>query len=218
MRQWLYGGAQIPRLVAQGLGLGLLLLAGPATAEDATVRLRSFLHEVQSFDANFIQRRFDEGGREVETATGSFKLLRPGQFLWDYAEPFRQLIVSDGRQVWLYDVELEQVTVQTVDKALGSSPAALLGASVDLETAYDISELPASGGLSWAALASRDDDGDFAGVRLGFDANGLRVMELDDNFGQRTRIEFSDQHLNPVIARSVFEFKVPLGVDVVTAE
>lgn len=187
-------------------------------AEDGPSRLRAYLQDLQSLSARFEQVRYDEDDREVERAKGSLKLLRPGRFLWDYREPFRQQIISDAKHVWLYDIELAQVTVQDFDAALGSSPAALLGASVSIESAYEVSELPPDEGLVWVGLSSLDEEGDFAGLRIAFDASGIKLMELDDNFGQRTRIEFFEVSVNATIDPALFQFQPPPGVDVVRAE
>jgi outer membrane lipoprotein carrier protein len=184
-------------------------------AEDGPARLRAFLGDLRTLEARFVQERFDESGTSVERSEGTLKLARPARFLWDYATPLRQQVVSDGREVFLYDVELEQVTVESLSDALSSSPAALLGAENDIDALYELSELPPEDGLTWVALAARDEEADFAGIRLAFDERTLKVMELDDNFGQRTRIEFFEVQVNPPIPPSTFEFVPPAGVDVV---
>jgi outer membrane lipoprotein carrier protein len=205
-------------------GAALLLLAllglfsAALHAEEGPARLRAFLADLRSLEARFVQERFDESGAPVERSEGTFRLLRPSRFLWDYTTPVRQQVLSDGRQVYIHDIELEQVTVRAFDAALAGSPAALLGAEEDIDALYELSELPPTGGLTWVGLVSREEEGDFAGVRLGFDARGLKVMELDDEFGQRTRIEFSELRVNTVIAADTFAFSPPPGVDVVRGD
>jgi len=194
------------------------VLPANSQAEDGPARLRAFLSDLRTLEARFVQQRFDEAGVAVERSEGTFKLARPARFLWDYTAPLRQQVLSDGREVYIHDIELEQVTVRSLDAALAGSPAALLGAEEDIDALYELSELPPEEGLTWVALASRDAEGDFAGVRLAFDARSLRVMELDDNFGQRTRIEFSDVRVNGPIQQGIFEFRPAPGVDVVRGD
>lgn len=199
----------------------LVLLIGlpvPGRAEEGPARLRAFLADLRTLEARFVQQRFDESGTLVERSEGTLRLARPARFLWDYTTPLRQQVLSDGKQVYIHDVELEQVTVRSLDAALTGSPAALLGAEEDIDTLYELSELPPEDGLTWVALASRDVEGDFAGVRLGFDAKTLRVMELDDDFGQRTRIEFAEVRVNVDVPADIFVFRPAPGVDVVAGD
>jgi len=199
----------------------LVLLIGlplPGLAAEGPARLRAFLSDLRTLEARFVQQRYDETGTLVERSEGTLKLARPARFLWDYTTPLRQQVLSDGLQVYIHDVELEQVTVRSLDSALAGSPAALLGAEEDIDALYEISELPPEEGLTWVALASREAEGDFAGVRLAFDAKTLRVMELDDNFGQRTRIEFAEVRVNTTLPPDTFKFTPPPGVDVVRGD
>ena len=181
----------------------------------ATDRLQAFFKEVQSLQGKFTQTVFDQHMRVKDRAQGSFALQRPGKFHWDYEKPYHQLIVANGEKVWIYDSELEQVTVKKLDEAVGSSPAQLLSSSESLERNFTVTEIGAKDNLEWVELTPRNKDTSFERVRLGFDEHDLRIMELQDNFGQTTRLEFSHLQHNPRLAPSLFEFTPPPGVDVV---
>ena len=191
-------------------------LATPWTdAGVATERLQAFFKEVQSLQGDFTQTVFDHDMKIKERIQGVFALQRPGKFRWDYEKPYRQLIVANGAKVWIYDSELEQVTVKKLDEAVGSTPAQLLSSSESLERNFAINEIGVQEDLEWVELTPRDKDSGFERIRLGFDQHDLRVMELKDNFGQTTRLGFSNLQHNPRLAAALFEFTPPPGVDVV---
>lgn len=181
----------------------------------ATDRLQAFYKEVKSLQGDFTQTVYDQHMHIKERAQGKLAIQRPGKFHWDYEKPYHQLIVANGAKVWIYDSELEQVTVKKLDEAVGSTPAQLLSSSKALERNFTITEIGAKDGLQWVELTPRGKDTSFEQVRLGFDAHDLRVMVLKDNFGQTTRLEFSHLQHNPRLAASLFEFTPPPGVDVV---
>ena len=116
---------------------------------------------------------------------------RPGKFRWEYDRPLEQLIVGDGSRVWLYDKELNQVTVRRMDRALGASPAAILAGSNNIEKDYKLTTLGSREGLEWLEAVPRAQDSAFEQVRFGFGKAGLEAMELRDQFGQITVIKFS---------------------------
>lgn len=179
--------------------------------------LQRFFHEIQTFNAEFTQVVLDENFTVIDRAAGQVWVQRPGQFRWDYAPPQAQQIIGDGERVWLYDVELEQVTVRKQKNALGSAPAELLsGASeVDIRENYAIEELGVHGRLQWMSLRPLEEDTSFTEVRIGFEDQRLRTLELLDTFSQRTRIVFTNFHENTPIASSLFAFVAPSGVDVI---
>lgn len=186
-----------------------------AHAGIAADRLQAFFKEVQALQGDFTQTVFDQHMKVKERAQGNFALQRPGKFHWDYQAPYHQLIVANGKKVWIYDSELEQVTVKKLDEAVGSTPAQLLSGSESLEHNFAINEVGAKDDLEWVELIPREKDTSFERVRLGFDQHDLRIMELMDNFGQTTRLEFSHLQHNPRLAATLFEFIPPPGVDVV---
>jgi len=160
----------------------------------------------------------DEDGNILEIAEGSLYLHRPGRFRWEYRKPYEQSIIADGSVLWIYDPDLEQVTRRPLDGALSYTPAALLGNEMDLNENFLISEEGEANGLSWLLLTSRSvNDEHYNAFRLAFDEAGLRAMEMSDNFGQRTLLQFTDEHRNEKLDPSIFRFEPPLGVDVFDA-
>lgn len=177
-------------------------------------RFRNFLQSTQSVKADFDQKVSDRSGKLVQQSKGSFVLLRPGRFRWTYAKPVDQLIVGDGERVWIYDRDLNQVTVRRLSKALGSTPAALLAGSSDVEKAFELTEAGQRDGLEWLEAKPRDKEAGFDRIRMGFDVAGVRAMELIDSFGQTTQLRFSNLARNPKVDSAEFRFQPPKGADV----
>jgi outer membrane lipoprotein carrier protein len=168
----------------------------------------------QSARASFEQKVRDGTGALVQESKGTFVFLRPGRFRWVYAKPVDQLIVGDGQRVWIYDRDLNQVTVNKISKALGSTPAALLAGSSDLEKAFELSDAGERDGLEWLDAKPREREAGFERIRMGFDVSGVRAMELTDHFGQTTVLRFSDLVRNPKVDPAEFRFEPPKGADV----
>ncbi|RMF95144.1 MAG: outer membrane lipoprotein carrier protein LolA [Gammaproteobacteria bacterium] len=192
-----------------------LLLCLPAAADDGLQRLEAFIDGTQSLRAAFTQEVIDRDQAVVERASGHFFLARPGRFRWQYEQPFERLIVSDGERVWLYEADLEQVTVRRIGAALGSTPAALLSGSRDVLDAFEVLGTDASDGLAWVTLGPRDSSADFASMRLGFAGADPAVFVLTDRLGQQTRIRFEQVERNPALPAALFTFAVPAGADVI---
>ena len=186
-----------------------------AQAEGAGDRLKAYLKHAQSLTARFDQVVLDQEGVEIQRASGRLSLQRPFRFRWDYREPYTQLIVSDGETFWIYDEELEQVTVKPLDKAIARTPAMVLSSDRPVERDYEIKDLGERRGLAWVELIPKVRDTDYDRVRLGFEGEALRVMELVDGLGQMTRLSFSDFESNPRIDPAEFSFVPPRGVDVI---
>lgn len=202
-----------------------LLLALPvlAHAGKGLERLDSFFKNNKAVLADFQQTLVDEKNRELKQAHGTLILQRPGKFRWDYAAPHRQLIIADGKKFWLYDADLEQVTVRVMDATLGTTPAVLLSGERPLQESFVITELGVRGGeewqgLEWVGLTPKADDASFSRVWLGFDEKELRAMELTDNFGQTTLIRFSNLRREASVDATLFTFVPPPGVDVIGDE
>lgn len=194
-----------------------LLWGGPgsASADDSPQqRLHAFLARAKSLQANFNQVVVDEKGVSGQKSSGVFYLQRPGKFRWDYQKPYHQEIVSNGGKVWFYDVDLEQVTAKKLNRAIGSTPALLLSGDVPLESNFDIESEGRDEGIYWLKLIPKDEDSGFKFVLIGLDGENLAGMELSDNFGQLTRIYFSNVKIGLKLDASLFEFKPPAGVDV----
>lgn len=193
----------------------LCLLPGLASAA-ATDALKVFLTQTQTVKARFAQMVLDKNGKQLQQAQGVMQFSRPGKFRWDYQKPYEQVIVGDGSKLWIYDKDLNQVTVRKLDRALGSSPAALLAGSNDLERDYKLSNLGVEKGLDWLEALPKNKETVFERVRMGFGKSGLEAMELRDQFGQTTVITFADVERNPRIAVDVFRFTPPQGADVIS--
>ena len=195
-------------LLALGLAAGV--------AEGATLeRLHAFVSETQTARADFMQVVTDRNGRIVQRASGKFAIARPGRFRWSVEKPYEQLLVGDGERVWIYDPDLNQVVVRRSDRALGSTPAALLAGKEDVERAFEWRDLPPTNGLDWLGATPKDKESSFSEIRLGFDSSGLAALEVVDNFGQRTLISLLHMERNPKLASDLFKFSPPKGADVI---
>lgn len=186
-----------------------------AVQAGAIDQLRAFVASTSSLRADFSQQV--SGQRSARQASsGTLSLQRPGKFRWVYTKPYEQLIVGDGSKLWLYDKDIEQVTVKKLDQALGSSPAALLAGSNDIDKAYTLKEAGRSDAVEWLEATPKSSDSTFQSVRMGFAQNELQLMELKDNFGQTTLIRFSKLEKNPKLGADLFRFTPPKGVDVIS--
>lgn len=177
--------------------------------------LKSFFQNTSAMRAQFHQTVADAQGRKVQEVDGVMQLQRPGKFRWDYNKPYVQQIIGDGEKVWLFDSDLNQVTVRAVGKALGSSPAALLAGSKEIEKAFLLKDESRSDDLEWVLAIPNDKESGFEKVLLGFKNDVLLRMELHDSFAHVTSIEFMKFERNPKLTPQSFKFVVPVGADVV---
>jgi outer membrane lipoprotein carrier protein len=178
-------------------------------------RLQDFYDNVKSMQADFTQTLFDNTGEVMQRAGGTLVIQRPGKFRWDYKDPYEQLIVADGRKLWLYDIDLEQITVKSMDIALGNTPAMLLSGTQPLKDDFDIIPMPQREGLQWVELIPKGETDGFEQVRLGFGKRELEMLEMIDGLGQVTRITFNNIKRNVSLDKQLFIFKPPVDVDVV---
>lgn len=193
----------------------LLLLPLPSLAGVAGERLQAFFNDVTSVRADFTQQVLDPQNKALQQTSGIMLLSRPGRFRWDYQKPYQQLIVANGEKVWLYDVDLEQVTVRKMDAALGNTPALLLSSKTKIEDNFSIRELGMEHEIAWVELTPKNKETGFEKLVLGFDEHNLKHMELQDSFGQLTRISFTNIERNPELDPAQFDFVPPQGVDVI---
>jgi outer membrane lipoprotein carrier protein len=194
---------------------GWVFTANPVHAGEGRKLLDSYLANLSTLEAKFQQTLVDENGIVLEESNGRVYLQRPGKFRWDYEAPYEQTIVADGAKVWIYDKDLEQVTVKPLMAAIGNTPALLLGGDVDIDAEFKITDQGETQGLTWLVLAPKEtEDKQFSDIRLGFEGAALRRMELVDSFTQTTRIQFIDEERNAGIDASLFVFEPPAGVDV----
>lgn len=194
----------------------LILCCLPLTAHaGASDKLRNFINHSQSGQANFTQVVQDKKGKKIQSATGTMQFVRPGKFRWVYQQPYEQIIVGDGVKFWLYDVDLNQVTVKKLDAALGSSPAALLSGNNEIEQAFVLQDSGTRDGLDWLEAKAKAPDTGFDKISMAFNAQGdLVVMELHDAFGLKTELRFNNMQRNPQLAPHLFRFVPPKGADV----
>ncbi|CAP41914.1 outer membrane lipoprotein chaperone LolA [Bordetella petrii] len=193
----------------------LVLCPMAALAADARAQLKSFVADIKSATGSFTQSTTGPQGRTQRPQSGTFAFQRPGKFKWAVSQPYEQLVVSDGQQLYQYDPDLAQVTSRKVDQAIGTSPAAILFGSGNLEQAFQVAPLPARDGLEWLRAKPRNADAGFAQVDIGMKDNLPVRVELLDAFGQTTRVELSNIQANPALPASEFRFTPPAGVDVV---
>ena len=188
-------------------------------AATATDNLNRFFQELKTLRAEFSQVVLDENLVPLEESAGRLWISRHGRFRWNYYPPFAQQIVADGNRIWIYDIELEQVTVRDKRSILERTPASLLAAGQgDLRTDYVIEDLGQQGSVVWVSLQPKASEGSFAEVQLGFQNDTLRLIQLLDHLDQITRIVLSHVEENPQIPASQFRFTVPIGVDLIEGE
>ena len=178
--------------------------------------LKAMLEQTTTARAHFAQMVLDKNLKMLQQATGTMQFSRPGKFRWEYDKPQEQVIVSDGARVWLYDKDLNQVTVRRIDRALGSSPAALLAGSNEIEKSYALTAIGNQEGLDWLEAVPRTQETTFEKIRMGFGKSGLEAMELRDQFGQVTVIKFSTIERNVKLPPEAFRFAPPKGADVIS--
>lgn len=195
----------------------LLLCLVPLANAGGIDKLKEFIASTRSAQADFTQVVLDQNGKRIQSASGTMQFVRPGKFRWTYQKPYEQLIVGDGAKFWLYDADLNQVTVRKLDAALGSSPAALLSGSNEIERGFVLKESGTQDGLDWLQATPKAQDGSFSGILMAFNAQAeLVVMELNDQFGHKTVLRFSGLKRNPQLSPSLFRFEPPKGADVLS--
>lgn len=194
------------------------LLFSTMAMADGVESLKAFFHNTNAMRADFNQVVKDHKGEKVQEVGGSMKLKRPNKFRWDYNQPYEQQIVSDGKEVFLYDTDLEQVTVRELSKTLGSSPAAMLAGGDDVEKSFTLKNAmrkDAESNMEWVLAVPKDKDSGFDRILLAFEGDKLRHLEMYDSFNHITYITFDNVERNPSMEDSTFLFTTPEGADVV---
>ena len=195
------------------VAIAALAFAGAAHA-DAVETLRSFVRDVKSGRAQFTQTVTSPDGAKKKTSSGHFEFARPNRFRFAYTRPFEQLIVGDGKKVWIYDADLNQVSSRKIGAALGATPAALLaGGSMDKD--FELAALPDQGGLAWVKATPRAKDGAFQSLSIGFKGKELAAIDIQDSFGQHSRLDFSHMVANPDLPDGTFAYTPPAGAEVI---
>jgi outer membrane lipoprotein carrier protein len=194
--------------------VALLLACALPVPADAVDTLRDFVRDVKTGRSTFTQTVTAPDGAKKKSSSGSFEFARPNRFRFAYAKPFEQLIVADGRKVWIYDADLNQVSARKLSNALGATPAALL-AGGSLEIDFDLVAMPSQDGLDWVKATPKAKDGAFQSVLIGFRGKDLAAVEIVDSFGQRSLLQFAQLAANVAIPPERFVFTVPPGADVI---
>ena len=202
--------------MAAGLLLGAgVAIAGEEPADVGRALVESFVTEIETLSSQFEQSLIDAEGAVVEVTTGSLEIQRPGRFRWSYVEPYEQVLIADGLNMWSYDVDLAQVTVKPQAEALSNTPALLLGGSADALEQFDFGEAEEADGTTWVVLTPKNTESGFLRVDMGFTDGQLDRMVFYDNLEQTTVVTLFDTTLNAPIAADRFDFEVPDDVDLI---
>ena len=192
--------------------------AESGSAAQGMATLEAFLDAVQSLTADFKQELWTADQKLLQTETGSLSLKRPNRFRWTYVDPTELVVAADGTRLWIYDIELAQITVAPFDDTIGASPAMLLSGDRNVREEFEVVDTYPADGLDWVKLAPLAGGSDFGSVLIGFSGTAPRRLELVDGLGQVTRIELDNLDVNPELADQLFELDVPAGVDVIGGE
>ncbi len=193
-------------------GTAIVCLMAAQAQAGAIDALKQFNSDADGISGNFTQTV--RARNKNQTASGTFQILRPGLFKWSYTRPYKQVIVGDGSHIWLYDMDLKQVTRSNQDQTIGDSPAAILSNKSALESSYTLKEDGNKNGIDYVLATPRKNNAGYQFIRIGFKGNALAAMELKDSFGNQTTIQFNQLNTKPNLSRSAFKFMPPAGVDV----
>ena len=216
----------VSRPVRRGLAATLfgaaLAVAAPTAFASGTEQLKAFISQVHSARGEFVQKEVKapskaQGGKSAVggTSSGTFVFSRPGKFIWTYEKPYEQVLQADGENLYVYDKDLNQVTVRKLGGALGASPAAILFGSNDIEQNFTLRDAGVKAGIDWLELRPKSRDTQFERVGIGFKDGNLEAMELHDVFGNVTLLTFTNIQKNPPLKADSFKFSVPKGADVI---
>ncbi|RJX32824.1 MAG: outer membrane lipoprotein chaperone LolA [Oxalobacter sp.] len=202
-----------------GMALLLFFSLVPALAcASALAQFKAFVASTQSAKGEFTQHRVIKVEEETRTArpsSGTFVFSRPGKFVWTYQKPYYQIIQADGVKLYLYDKDLNQVTIKKLGTALGSNPAAILFGSADIDKHFTLKEAGTKDGLEWLEVIPKSDTS-FEKIKIGLQQGMLASMELHDSFGQVSILSFKRIEKNPAIKPGFFKFVIPKGADVMS--
>lgn len=205
MRSWLTAAAAA---AATATALAASAPAWAGAAADANAFNESFDRVSGKFSQTIA------GDKKTRKSSGTFRILRPGYFKWVYETPYSQIIVGNKSGVYLYDVDLSQVTRRSFGEAVGGNPSAILADKDALKKHYDLQDGADEDGLSWALAKPKDKDAEFRDVRLGFEKGKIKRMRLVDEYGNRIEVDFSDLDFDSPLKPKDFDFEIPKGVDV----
>jgi outer membrane lipoprotein carrier protein len=206
---------KVKTMIGALLAAGALALAGAAQAS-ALEQFKTFVSGTKAARGEFTQQQVRKEGKSkvAPVSSGTFVFARPGKFIWTYQKPYEQLLQADGETLYIYDKDLNQVTTKKLGNALGSSPAAILFGSNDLEKNFTLAEAPARDGLEWLNATPKTKDTTFEQISIGLRDGMPQAMELKDTFGQTSVLKFTNFQRNPSLSAQQFKFDVPKGADV----
>ena len=176
--------------------------------------LQYFLSELRTFEANFTQLLINENGDELERTEGIFYLQIPDSFFWHYQKPYTQKIISNGIKLWIFDEDLEQVTVKNIDNRIQQTPAGIILGNQSIKDHFVQISMGIIDGYDWIELTPKDLDAEYKNIKIGFNKDNIGMMIIVDNLEQITRIDFSDSKKNIELSSEIFNFKVPENIDI----
>ena len=192
-----------------------MIISGNLHAEDATKKLLdNFFNDLKTLSANFVQTVRNSQLNATEKAEGKLWIQRPGKFRWNYETPYWQEIVSNGKKIWVYDADLEQVTVKKIDMTLGNTPALLLSNDRPIDESFIINSVSSSMSINEVELIPKDSDAGFKRIFLLFSGGTIKEMQMEDNLGQTTLMVFHDLKRNSSLDDALFQFVPPKGADI----
>ena len=194
----------------------ILMLFGmmQSFADSHETRLQRNLENYASLTGQFTQIISSEKSQHIQSSAGEFWIQKPNRFRWHYSTPYVQKIISNGEKLWIYDEDLEQVTIKEASESIESSPLAVIVGATSLDTAFDVTPVDGLDNLQWLRLIPNAEANSFEFIEVGFKNGLLSKMRLKDNFGQTTYLTFTDVMVDTSIDTNRFEFAVPEGADV----
>jgi outer membrane lipoprotein carrier protein len=191
-----------------------ILFSQLALATEVEDRVNRALSTLDNLKADFKQTVLDDNKKVVQQSSGTVAISRPGKFAWIYQQPYEQQIIADGKELWVYDVDLDQATVKPMESGLATAPIMVLMNKQKVETQFDVNEVGQRKFLYWVELTPKKSDMEFSTVYIGLENDVIKAMELRDPFGQSTQIVFENLRTNMIFDPKVFKFDPPPGVDV----
>lgn len=195
----------------------IMLICTPIAYATPSSDLAGLLNAVHTMQGSFTQKVYDTKGKVLQTSNGRMAFERPGKFRWQVIKPIPQLIIANDQRLWIYDPDLQQVTIRKMQRATGDTPALLLSHSnTSLDADFAVEELKNKGpGWRWFALKPHKGENMFASVEMGFEGGEIRRMRLQDHLGHITAVEFENAKINTTLAPTLFVFKASSKVDVI---
>ena len=176
--------------------------------------LEYFLSELRTFEAKFTQVLINENGNELERTEGILYLKIPDSFFWHYQKPYAQKIISNGVKLWIFDEDLEQVTVKNIDNRIDQTPVGIILGNQSIKDHFVQISMGIIDGYDWIELTPKDLDAEYKSIKLGFNKDNIEMMIVVDNLEQITRIDFSDSKKNIELSSEIFHFQVPENIDI----